>query len=246
MPVKLGSLIHEILIDQHAAISKPYAVSSQADQISLALSHQRFSPFIKVTTLECTDIPLSQSIIEFAQQAITQNYRKLILIPVFLSAGVHVLEDIPEELSQAKRVLGNAIELELTDYVGNFPHMRNLVANRFEEFGSAGKIILAHGSRLRKGNVAVENLAKALEAMNAYWTIEPDLPEIVKQLVAQGKTSIIIVPYFLFVGRITDNISSQVLEMQKEFPDNRLLLDSPLGASRELALVMASQIKKYL
>ena len=56
----------------------------------------------------------------------------------------------------------------------------------------------------------------------------------------------IIVPYFLFVGRITDNISSQVLEMQKEFPDNRLLLDSPLGASRELALVMASQIKKYL
>jgi len=246
MPLKFVTLIDAILIDKQTAISAPNPIEKKPDQEILALYNHRSSPLIKATVLECTDIPLSQSIIEFAQQAITQSYRRLILIPVFLSAGVHVLEDIPEEVSKAKRVLGNSIELKLTDYVGNFPHMQNLVANRFKKFGSSGKIILAHGSRLSQANIAVEKLAKAVGAINAYWTIEPDLPKIVKRLIAQEKTSIIIVPYFLFVGRITNIISSQVLEMQKEFPHHKFVLDSPLGASRDLACVVANQIKKYL
>lgn len=245
-PLQLATLIRTILIDQYFDIPELNSVSPQPDQELLTRSNHFVPPLIKVATLECTDIPLSQNIIEFAQQAINQNYQRLILIPVFLSAGVHVLEDIPAELVLAQQVLGNAIEVELTDYVGNFPQMQNLIANRFKKFDSSEKVILAHGSRLSAGNVAVENLAKAVDANNAYWTIKPNLFKIVQLLIEQGKTSIVIVPYFLFIGRITDIISAQVLEMQKEFFPNQLLLDSPLGASRELAGVITSQLKKYL
>ena len=245
-PLKLATLIRAILSEQYLDIPEPNSVSPQQDQeIFTRYNHLRV-PLVDVAVLECADVPLSQRIIESAQQAIHHNYQQLILVPVFLSAGVHVLEDIPEELSQAKHFLGSAIEVKLTDYVGNFPHMQNLIANKFKKFASSGKIILAHGSRLSKGNVAVENLAKAVAANNAYWTIEPDLFKMINLLIEQGKTSIVIVPYFLFIGRITDIISSQVSEMQKEFPQNELLLDSPLGASRELARLITSQIEQYL
>ncbi len=244
--LKLAALIRSILIGQHADILNLDSAFPQQNQKILTQNNNLEIPLIEIATLECADIPLSQSIIEFAKQAIAHNYRRLVLIPVFLSAGVHVLEDIPEELSQAKKVLGNTIEFQVTDYVGNFPRMQNLIASRFQKFNSSGKVILAHGSRLSGGNIAVENLAKCVNANNAYWTIEPDLLTTVKFLVEQGKVSIVIVPYFLFVGRITDIISSQVLAMQKDFPKHKFLLDSPLGVSRELASVIASQIQKYL
>ena len=133
-PLKLAALIRTVLINQHSDILNSDLSFPQQNQKILTQNNNPEIPLIEIATLECADIPLSQSIIEFAKQAIVQNYRRLVLIPVFLSAGVHVLEDIPEELSQAKKVLGNAIEFQLTDYVGNFSRMQSLIANRFQKF----------------------------------------------------------------------------------------------------------------
>ncbi|WP_144871997.1 sirohydrochlorin chelatase, partial [Hyella patelloides] len=173
--------------------------------------YQSLLPLVEVAVLEFADVPLSQSIINFAQKAIAYHYQKVEIIPVFLSAGVHVREDIPLEIAQAKQKLGDTIvSLELLDYVGNYPQLTALITQKFTQIAAQGRILLAHGSRLSQGNVASEQLAKKVNAINTYWTVQPDLTSAVQLLVKQNISSIAIVPYFLFSGRITEAIAFQV------------------------------------
>lgn len=220
-------------------------VAQLKTKTTLTTSSQNLLPLVEMAVLEFTDVPLSQSIVNFAQKAIAYNYQKVEIIPVFLSAGVHVREDIPLEIAQAKQKLGETtISLELLDYVGNYPQLTALIAQQFTQIAAQRRILLAHGSRLSPGNVASEQLAKEVNATNAYWTVQPDLTSVVQSLVKQNISSIAIVPYFLFSGRITEAIAFQVTELQSKFPQTKLLLGQPLGATPKLAQIICDYIIK--
>lgn len=198
------------------------------------------SPLVEAAVLEFAEVSLSQSIINFAQKAISLNYQRIKIIPVFLSAGVHVREDIPLEITIAKQKLGSSITLELVDYVGSYPQLTALIAQKFASLETSGRILLAHGSRLTQGNVAIEQLGKKVNAINTYWTIQPDLTSAVEMLVNQNFLAITIVPYFLFVGKITEEINDLVVTLQNRFPQTKLFLTQPLGATPELARIIVN------
>ena len=198
------------------------------------------SPLVEAAALEFAEVSLAQSIVNFAQKAIAFNYRQVVIIPVFLSAGVHVKEDIPSGIAKAKDLLNDSIELQLLDYVGSYPQLTNLIEQQFARIGAEGRILLAHGSRLALGNVACKQLARKVHAINAYWTVSPDLASVVEQS-SEQKSSIAIVPYFLFEGRITYAIAEKVAELQARFPQTKLLLDRPFGTSPLLARIISDR-----
>ena len=203
----------------------------------VATISQTLKPLVEVAVLEFGKLTLAQKIVNFAQKAIALNYQRISIIPVFLAAGVHVREDIPQEIALARQKLGSSITIDLLDYIGNYSGLNTLVARQFARLAS-GRILLAHGSRLPQGNVASEQLGKAVNAKNAYWTVQPDLTSTVQLLVHQNLSSISIVPYFLFSGRITEAIASQVAQLQNQFPQTKLLLGQPLGATSALAQII--------
>jgi sirohydrochlorin cobaltochelatase len=190
-------------------------------------------PLVKTAVLDCTPIPLHQQIQAFAEQAIaSQNPPTQIhLIPLFLIPGVHVMEDIPEEVAIAQTQLGEAVQLTICPYIGTDPSLYQLLNLPT----SSGKIFMSHGSRRAGGNVAIASIATQLEALPAYWLVEPKLETQVAALVAQGCQEITILPYFLFEGGITDAIAQTVAQLSQQFPATHLKMAETLGANSELA-----------
>ena len=197
-------------------------------------------PLVAVAALEFADVELSEKMVRFAQIAIANKYQRLTIVPVFLSAGVHVKEDIPQAIAQARQQLGDRIKLELLDYIGN-ASLTALITQKFALVATDNRILLAHGSRLPQGNLKSEQLARRVKAKIAYWAVQPNLTSVV-ELLAHNKSPIAIVPYFLFSGKITEAIASQVAQLQDRFPNTQLHLARPLGATPELAKVIVNHI----
>ena len=184
--------------------------------------------------LELNPMPLHEQIIEFADRAIIQGYKRIEIVPLFLLAGVHVKEDIPAEVAIAQKTLGQAIKLDIRPYLGTHPGLIRLLANKQANTKADGWIMLAHGSRRAGAKEPVQAIAQQLGALFAYWAFAPGLESQVQKLVHAGCQEIGIIPYFLFAGGITDAIAQKVDQLQEKFPSVRLHLAQPLGVSQEL------------
>ncbi|YAI82310.1 MAG: sirohydrochlorin chelatase [cyanobacterium endosymbiont of Rhopalodia sterrenbergii] len=201
------------------------------------------SPLIETAPLELTFVSLSQRIQQLGERAKNQGIQNLKIIPLFLLPGVHVREDIPEEVAIAQQHLGKTINLELMPYLGSYCRLTFFLSRQFEEAATVGKILIAHGSRYRGGNQPIEAIAHHLQALPAYWSVAPNLINPINILVRQGKKNITIVPYFLFSGRITTAIVQQVKQLQLAVPQIKLKMGSPLGATPELARLIIEIIQ---
>ncbi|ELS03121.1 hypothetical protein Xen7305DRAFT_00028410 [Xenococcus sp. PCC 7305] len=222
-----------------------YAASAiAASHCAKLLTARLANPLVTTASLEFAACPLHQSIIDFAQVAIADGYRTIRILPLFLSQGVHVRKDIPTEIDQARQKLGTTIDLELAPYLGGHPEMASLLAQQSVSISSptAQRILLAHGSRLPGGNQPYESLARQLKAINAYWSVPPDLAKTVSHLVSENTNTIEIILYFLFPGRITQAIANQVKQLQTEFPQVELMLTQPLAATPEIIEHLALNI----
>ncbi|MEM9272897.1 MAG: sirohydrochlorin chelatase [Cyanobacteria bacterium P01_F01_bin.143] len=204
-----------------------------ASRLANLLTERLPNPLVSTAALELADLSLDESIIDFAQVAIADDYQTIQIVPLFLSQGVHVREDIPAAMALAQKKLGTTINLELTSSLGNCPEMPELLTQQLKSLSSSRtkRILLAHGSRLAGGNLPYEHLAKQLNAVNAYWSVPPDLAKIVKSLVRKENNTIEIILYFLFPGKITEAIAEQVQQLQAQFPQIDLILTPPLAAT---------------
>jgi sirohydrochlorin cobaltochelatase len=193
-----------------------------------------------VTTacLELSSQPLSESIEQFAEITARAGLKTLRILPLFLSPGVHVKEDIPSIIEQSQQNLSGKLTLDLYPYLGSNPLMSNLLATKFENLATEARILIAHGSRRDNANQIIEAIASEVQAKIAYWSISPKLAEIVQDLMELGHKKIAIVPYFLFAGGITEAIAKQVKDLETIFPDVELILTQPLGATTELAEIV--------
>lgn len=203
--------------------------------LSATLASNPGYPLVGTAVLELAPLPLYEQIQHFAQQALAAGCIQLQLLPLFLLPGVHVMEDIPQEVALASASLGHAIVMNLQPHVGVHPGLVSLLANQLATVDAKAKILLAHGSRRPGANEPVEVMAEQLGAAAAYWSVTPTIEEQVTALVGAGYEEIGILPYFLFTGGITDAIAQRVAELQQQFPQVQLSLGEPIGATAKLA-----------
>lgn len=195
---------------------------------------------VGIAALEMSPQPLHEQIQQFANRAfgdgrISQNEKRLKIIPLFLLPGVHVMTDIPAEVALAQQTIGEDIIIELQPYLGSHPNLEKLLVKQIAAIKAEAWILLAHGSRRPLSQETVEAMAASLGTMTAYWANPPSLESRVKELVATGYREIAILPYFLFAGGITDAIATSIEELKLQFSAVNFQLAEPLGASAELA-----------
>ena len=188
---------------------------------------------VETGQLELAEKPLHNQIVECASRWIEAGIDTIIILPLFLIPGVHVMDDIPAEVAIAQQILDDRVKLIVAPFLSDYPNFINLFADNRSRFPSS-TIILAHGSRRKGGNTIVESLAARLKVDVAYWSIEPSSIERVTALVASGTTEIGILPYFLFAGGIVDAIAELVTKLRQQFPQVKLILGEPIGNSPEL------------
>lgn len=194
--------------------------------------------------LEHSPLALREQICEFGRRARAAGIKKLQLVPLFLMRGVHVMEDIPAEVSAARQLLGNELEIGLCPHLGSHADMANLLSQKLSALSADGHLLVAHGSRRPKGNYKIELLAQSLGAAVAYWATPPDLETQVINLMQQGHQKLTILPYFLFAGGITDAIIHLTEELAERFPRVCFRLMPPIGATPEVADLVVDLVRQ--
>ncbi len=200
-------------------------------------------PLIDVAYLELNPLPLHEQIKQKCDRALACGYHKLQVVPLFLLSGVHVMEDIPQEIAKAKQISSPKITIELQAHLGTQPGLIELLAKQMANTTAEAWILIAHGSRRPGVKAPIEEIARKLGASSAYWAIPPKLETQIEKLVDSGCKNIGIVPYFLFAGGITDAITATVNELKTKFPSINFQLVEPLGASPELASLIINLIE---
>ena len=201
-------------------------------------------PSIGTGSLELTIIPLHKKIEKYAGFIQKFGYTHLKILPLFLTPGVHVCEDIPTEISLVKGLLAEEMTIELLPYLGSYPQTLTILNKQFTPVENDGKILLAHGTRYPQGNIWLQNLANQLNARIAYYSVVGSLQAQIENLISKQTQKIKIIPYFLFPGRITDAISTEVNKLQQVFPKTKLILGKPLGETGELANLIVEVLTK--
>ncbi len=204
-------------------------------------------PCVDVASLELASHPLSEQIQDFAEYAWSLGYKRVVIAPLFLLAGVHLMEDIPMQVEIAQAGLAGKVEIEVKTYLGAYSGVEGFlrrICQRFVDDNLYPKnisqqlvILLAHGSRRVDGNTAVEALATNLNGLTAYWSLTPNLESRLAKL-NQEDTSVakvVVVPYFLFAGKITDAIAASIDALKLQFPTIKIYQAQPLGVNEGFA-----------
>ncbi len=203
-------------------------------------------------------------------QLARRRVEAVVVAPVFLFDGRHIVEEIPELLeAESRRYPGLHIVLART--LGLDPRLISLAVRRVEEavagrtcprhpcscaqsrFGpELGVVVVNRGSRrqydpglrLRQiaALVAVEMGGSVPVAHAQAEYEEPTVQQAVDHLVHQGARRVIVLPYLLFPGKVTeDNIRPAVLEAQRAHPDLEIQLARTLGPAQEVAEVVCDR-----
>lgn len=214
------------------------------EQINHELYTQGF--LIDHVSLEFSEIPLAQAIEQIVLKRSDNSLGRVNILPLFLSSGVHLTQDIPAELAKVKIRLRKQVTIELLPHLGSFSAMPKLLEQIFVENSSnlAKRILLVHGSRLSSANLESLALAKQLQSGVAFWSIEPGLDNIIERLmIAENISSIAILPYFLFDGGIIASVQTKVKEFALKYQDVDFHLTPTLGHNSELSSLIAQAIK---
>lgn len=201
-------------------------------------SRAQIAPIVGTAALELAPLPLHQQIQQFGDRIRSLGCKTLRILPLFLLPGVHVTEDIPAEIDQAQHQLAPELDVHLHPFLGSHMQLSHYLQQRQGQemiAAATAKVLIAHGSRRPGGNDPIEAIAIRLGASAAYWSVPPSLTEQVSALVEAGHQQIVIMPYFLFAGGITDAIAQQVEQLRQQFPDAKLHICNPLGATPDLA-----------
>lgn len=196
-------------------------------------------PWVGTGVLEFGDQPLATQMADFAKAAAAAGVRQIFLLPLFLAAGNHLLQDLPEAIQDAQGQVDPDVLLTLCPALGNHPNLSLLVQARMSEVLPCNHwILLAHGSKRPGGNQPIDALAAQLKIAPAYWATAPGLEDQIQALQALGARRIGIAPYFLFAGRITDAIEANVVELRSKFNPLDLQMTQPLNPSPLLAKLL--------
>ena len=193
---------------------------------------QRAEQRIGHAVLEGGTTPLHDQILDYAAQARAEGLGRLQLLPLFLMPGVHVMEDLPQEVALAQKKLVDrdpTFKLSTLPYLGHQlqAHPQSLSSAWGSESGVA-KILLSHGSRRSDSTLLSEQFADSIGATTAYWSIEPSLTQTVERLFREGYEEIQVLLYFLFPGGITAAIEESIVELRQSYPRLNLTCKSTL------------------
>ncbi len=222
--------------------------SNSGDSDLLTANGLSSAPLVGTATLELADLPLHEQIIRFAQLAKGAGCKELKLLPLFLLRGVHVMEDIPWQVSLAQQKLGSELDsqilIHLLPHLGANPALVRLLTNQWARLDGDAKILLSHGTSRPGGQEETGAVANQLGAVASYWLVQPSLWEQVSILTESGAKRIAILAYFLFEGGITDAIAQMLVEIQQKFPQVQLNLGKPIGVSEALVDLIMDGIRQ--
>lgn len=170
--------------------------------------------------LELGTVPLHQQIINDVMAASTSppephKAQSWGIMPLFLQPGNHVQDDLPQEMAIVQTQYPT-LALTLYPYVGQGEPWLQWVRSQLDP--TYTWICLAHGTRRPAAQDFFTQLHQRLGSQAAYASHPPHLEDALQKILASGAKKVGILPYFLFPGRIPDQIQEQLQTLQVTYP----------------------------
>ena len=261
--------IHLLITHGSRNIRSQQSAEQLRSSIEICLSPGSF-PFsaeqrVEHTVLEGGSTPLHAQILDYAAQARAEGLERLQLLPLFLMPGVHVMEDLPQEVALAQKKLVDrdpSFKLSTLPYLGHQlqTHPQALASAWVSDLGGASlggdsfsgdsfgasriaRVLVSHGSRRSDSTLLSEQFADSIGATPAYWSIEPSLTQTVERLFREGYEEIQVLLYFLFPGGITAAIEESIVELRQSYPRLNLTCRSTLDQISEFPKFIADLLQ---
>ena len=109
-------------------------------------------------------------------------------------------------------------------------------------------LLIAHGSRRLASNDEVRELAEKMNHMDhefdqvscAFLELaKPFIPEGIRELIEQGATEVVVLPYFLSAGRhVVEDVPADIAKVQAEYPEVNITMTPYLGSAASISEVV--------
>lgn len=223
-------------------------VESFAQQLRARHPDQR----IDVCFIEYANVLLEEGLNRAAIGA-----ERVIALPLILGAAGHVRMEIPAALEEARQ-RHPGVEFLCAHHIGAEQPVVEMMRLRLHQAMSkldmpdprtTGVVVLARGSSEPAANAEVAKLARWLYETTDHERIEyaftgitfPRLESAVQHLVRAGMTQLIILPYYLFTGRLMKRIFQQVARLRMTYPDRPMALAPYIGFHEKLFQVVEAR-----
>jgi sirohydrochlorin ferrochelatase len=162
-----------------------------------------------------------------------------VVVPMLLASAYHARIDLPAAIEASGALVQQA------DVLGEDPALITLLGRRLAEAGASadqrdlGVIVVAVGSSNQQANASTATLAPALTARTQWAGVEvafatgpqPNLPEAAARLRRRGARRLIVAPWFLAPGRITDRVAKSAAALG-------IPMANPLGSHNLVAATL--------
>jgi sirohydrochlorin cobaltochelatase len=205
--------------------------------------------------VELAEPPLAEVLSRLARRV-----DQVVLLPLFLLSAGHVKNDIPLALSRA-RVDVPEVRFVAARALGVHPHLVDLAFERARpalegarEPAKTAVIVVGRGSSDPDANGDFCKVVRLLaEGRNIGWVLPSfigvtrPLFEETAELVARARPErIVVVPYFLFGGRLIDKLSEQVTAFQTRYPWIKTELAPHLGADERILGLIDERVREAI
>ena len=165
----------------------------------------------------------------------TLPHRRAVVVPFLLADAYHARVDIPAMIADS------GADARRADALGEDDRLIHVLRQRLEQAGvsrldpGVGILVTAVGSSQQQANQRTATVARELTLMTR-WTAttafatgpQPTPEEAADVLRERGATRLVVAPWFLAHGRITDRVATFARAQ-------RIPMSAPLGAHRQVA-----------
>lgn len=207
--------------------------------------------------VEAGFVELTPPTIDEALDAVLTDATAAVVVPLMIGTGGHVRDDIPEAIDASRarhldatvvytRHLGSpkpliaAVHARIAAARGDWPAEETDVVM----VGRGCSVIDANADHIRVSRVIFET-GGYHQVLSAFIQVtRPTLPQILHQYYASGSRQIVVMPHFLFTGRLDQWVHQQVDAFRTTHPDAAIRIANVIGPCDELAQVVAQRYKE--
>ncbi len=185
-----------------------------------------------------------------------RNFREVVLLPLFLFAAGHTKNDIPLAISQA-RSNHPGVRFLSARTLGVHPNLIDLANQRIAAAAptqqpNTALIVVGRGSSDPDANGDFCKLVRLLgEGQNYNWVLasfigitQPSVPETLEFAARSRPDRILVQPYFLFAGRLMQQLETMLAEFSARYPWIEIKLGQPLGPHEKLFALMEERLRE--
>lgn len=185
---------------------------------------------------------------------------RLLVLPLVLNAAGHVKHDIPQAIAAA-RARHPGVEFRCGCHLGTTDQLLKALRYRLHQAivglampdpRTAGVVLLARGASDIEATGEVAKMAHWIYATTQHELVLPAftdvcfprLEQVVQWLDLLGASQLIVLPYYLFTGRLIKRIEQQVERLTQQYPNRVIVQADYIGAHEQLLDLLDLRLKQ--